>query len=137
MTISIKRFARNSSSVIRARIFFFRHHSAPCSCKDGERVLDADLSKTDALVEVLKRFFEYQPPEFDEWERAVAEFKERLPEIGRALTDIIRREEKKNEKFAETFEQFVTLCRQSLNPNLRKEAVEEMLVQHLLTERIF
>jgi predicted helicase len=39
-------------------------------------------------------------------------------------------------KFARAFEQFVTLCRQALNPNLRKEVVEEMLVQHLLTERI-
>src|SRR5205807_9510404 len=82
-------------------------------------------------------FFEYQPPEFDRWEKAVAAFKEQLPEIGARLTEIIRREEKKNAKFAEAFEQFVTLYRQSLNPNLRKEAVEEMLVQHLLTERIF
>jgi predicted helicase len=105
--------------------------------QDGERVLDVDLAKPIGLVEILKEFFEYQPREFDEWEKAVAEFKERLPEIGRALTDIIRCEEKKNVKFAEAFEQFVTLCRQSLNPNLRKEAVEEMLVQHLLTERIF
>ena len=105
--------------------------------QDGERVLDVDLAKPNALVEILKLFFEYQPPEFDEWEKAIAQFKERLPEIGKTLTDIIRREEKKNPKFAEAFEQFVTLCRQSLNPNLRKEAVEEMLVQHLLTERIF
>ena len=105
--------------------------------QDGERVLDRDISKPDGLVEILKQFFEYQPPEFDQWEKAVIEFKERLPEIGRSLTDIIRREEKQNPTFADAFEQFVTLCRQSLNPNLRKEAVEEMLVQHLLTERIF
>jgi predicted helicase len=105
--------------------------------QDGERVLDVDLANAIGLVEILKQFFEYQPREFDQWEKAVGEFKERLPEIGRALTDIVRREEKKNAKFAEAFEQFVTLCRQSLNPNLRKEAVEEMLVQHLLTERIF
>jgi hypothetical protein len=105
--------------------------------QDGERVLDVDLANPAGLVQILKQFFEYQPREYDQWEKAVAEFKERLPEIGRALTDIIRREEKKNARFAEAFEQFVMLCRQSLNPNLRKQAVEEMLVQHLLTERIF
>jgi predicted helicase len=105
--------------------------------QDGEKILDRDISKPIGLVEILKQFFEYQPPEFDQWEKAVAEFKEQLPEIGRSLTDIIRREEKQNQTFADAFEQFVTLCRQSLNPNLRKEAVEEMLVQHLLTERIF
>jgi predicted helicase len=120
----------------RTNILFQAPHRAVL-VQDGERVLDQDISKPIALAEVLKAFFEYQPPEFDEWEKAVAEFKERLPEIGKALTDIIRREEKKNAKFAEAFEQFVTLCRQSLNPNVRKEAVEEMLVQHLLTERIF
>src|SRR5207302_9884971 len=32
---------------------------------------------------------------------------------------------------------FCELCRQSINPTLSKEAVEEMLIQHLLTERIF
>ena len=34
------------------------------------------------------------------------------------------------------FTGFVTTCRGSLNPNLSEAAVEEMLVQHLLTERI-
>ena len=29
------------------------------------------------------------------------------------------------------------LCKTSLNPNIRVEAVDEMLVQHLLTERLF
>ena len=29
------------------------------------------------------------------------------------------------------------LCRESINPELTDEAVEEMLIQHLLTERIF
>ena len=54
--------------------------------QDGERVLDVDLAKPLGLVQILKHFFEYQPPEFDEWEKAVAEFKERLPEIGGTLT---------------------------------------------------
>ena len=31
----------------------------------------------------------------------------------------------------------MTKCRQSINPNLSEAAVEEMLIQHLLTERIF
>jgi predicted helicase len=35
------------------------------------------------------------------------------------------------------FDEFYALCRQAINPNLSVEAVEKMLVQHLLTERIF
>jgi predicted helicase len=44
---------------------------------------------------------------------------------------------KKNKKFIDAFATFLQLCRQSINPNLSESAVEEMLIQHLLTERIF
>jgi len=105
--------------------------------QDGERALDLDISQPDNLVTVLKGFFEYQAPAFDEWEKAVAEFKDRLPEIGREMTRIVRAEKKVNKKYAEAFDDFVALCRQALNPNLAVAAVEEMLIQHILTERIF
>ena len=78
--------------------------------QDGERALDLDISKADNLVTVLRGFFEYQAPAFDEWEKAVADFKSRLPEYGRALRDIIRAEEKGNPSFAEAFTAFITLC---------------------------
>ncbi len=42
-----------------------------------------------------------------------------------------------NSAFVERFDAFYDLCRQSINPNLSVEAVEKMLIQHLLTERIF
>jgi predicted helicase len=34
-------------------------------------------------------------------------------------------------------ETFTALCREVINPNLAPQAVEEMLIQHLLTERLF
>ncbi len=120
----------------RDNILFQSPHRAVL-VQDGERVLDLDIYNPDNLVEILRAFFEYQAPAFDEWEKAVAEFKDRLPEIGRQTRDIIRAEKKQNKKFVAAFDAFVTLCRQSLNPNLREDAVEEMLIQHLLTERIF
>lgn len=120
----------------RDNILFQSPHRA-ILVQDGERVLDLDISKPDNLVSALKAFFEYRPPAFEEWEEAVAQFKDRLPEIGRTLRDIIQRELKTNKVFAEAFENFVALCRQALNPNLALAAVEEMLIQHILTERIF
>jgi predicted helicase len=105
--------------------------------QDGRRVLDADITQPDALVEILRRFFEYAPPEYEEWDEAVAHFQKQVPELGRALADIIRREEESNDRFRVAFDDFFEVCRQSINPNLSREAVEEMLIQHLLTERIF
>lgn len=105
--------------------------------QNGRVVLDEDIAEPSALVEVLKRFCEYIPPEFEEWTDAVEHFRDRVPELGEALKDLIEKEEKSNTRFRAAFDDFFVLCRQSINPNLSKEAVEEMLIQHLLTERIF
>lgn len=50
---------------------------------------------------------------------------------------LIRREKTANPAFIRAFDDFAQLCRQALNPNLADAAVEEMIVQHILTERIF
>ena len=50
---------------------------------------------------------------------------------------LIEAERKSNPAFVASFTAFAELCRESINPDLKDEAVEEMLVQHLLTERIF
>jgi type I restriction-modification system DNA methylase subunit len=120
----------------RDNILFQAPHRAVL-VQDGERVADLDISKPEHLVDILRAFFGYQAPAFDEWETAVGEFKTRLPEIGRALRDLLRAEKKSNKLYSDIFDDFVKLCRQALNPNLAVAAVEEMLIQHLLTERIF
>ena len=50
---------------------------------------------------------------------------------------LIAGERMSNTTFVARFTAFAELCRESINPGLKDEAVEEMLVQHLLTERIF
>jgi predicted helicase len=100
-------------------------------------VLDEDISEPEALVQTLRRFLEYVPPEFEEWTDAVEHFQDRVPELGEALKKLIEKEEKSSPSFREAFDTFFGLCRQTINPNISKEAVEEMLIQHLLTERIF
>ena len=105
--------------------------------QNGERLFDADLTKPDDLVHVLELFFAWQPPVFDQWEKAVAEFKQRVPELGKNFAKLIQKERQINPKYQTAFAEFLRLCRASLNPNLSEAAVEEMLIQHLLTERIF
>ena len=39
--------------------------------------------------------------------------------------------------FRTAFTEFYEICRTAINPELSRAAVEEMLVQHILTERIF
>lgn len=105
--------------------------------QNNREVLDADLRDPDELVKTLARFFEYKPPAYEQWEEAVADFQTEIPEFGRALTEVIEKERRTNRRFREAFADFYELCRQSINPNLSEQAVEEMLIQHILTERIF
>ena len=103
----------------------------------GEPVLDEDVTDPQRLIETLTAFFSHRPQEIAEWEEAVAQFKGKVPAIGRGLAAKIQRERQSNRGFATAFADFLAKCRSSINPNLSDAAVEEMLIQHLLTERIF
>jgi predicted helicase len=89
------------------------------------------------LAALLNQFFSYVEPDIEGFEEAVDEFKERVPDLARGLVEKIQQAHKDNARFQTAFEKFFELCRTALNPNIRVEAVDEMLVQHLLTERLF
>ena len=103
----------------------------------GRLALDADLTDAAQLIETLQTFCAYRPQEYAAWEEAVAQFKERVADIGNGLAELIQRERQSNRSFSAAFAEFLAKCRQSINPNLAEAAVEEMLIQHLLTERLF
>ena len=105
--------------------------------QNGHEVRDADLTDPTQLVEVLEVFFAYRTAADDEWERAVVQFRDKVPELGKGLAERIKEARLNNPPFTHAFAEFYELCRQSINPNLSKAAVEEMLIQHLFTERIF
>ena len=103
----------------------------------GQEYFNEDITRPDHLVAALQTFFSYQPPQFENWQQAVREFQDKLPQLAARLLELIRRELGDNPGFAQAFTDFAALCRQALNPNLATAAVEEMIVQHLLTERLF
>ena len=100
-------------------------------------VVDADLTKPDELIHILERFFDYTAPAIEEWSQAATDFEERIQDYGKALAQLIEKERTTNQRFQTAFWSFYELARQSINPNLSESAIEEMLIQHLLTERIF
>ncbi|CUS05636.1 DNA or RNA helicase of superfamily II [Candidatus Promineifilum breve] len=105
--------------------------------QDGKEAADEDLTDPERLVSILKEFFAYEPPHYEQWDRAVAEFSVKVPELALNLKSLIEKELKENKRFAAAFDDFAEVARQAVNPNISVAAVEEMLIQHLLTERIF
>ena len=103
----------------------------------GQLKLDLDITEPRNLVHVLQTFFTYQEENISAWHTAVAEFRETVPELGEKLATLIETEHQNNPHFQNAFTNFHQQCQASINPNLSSAAVEEMLIQHLLTERIF
>jgi predicted helicase len=105
--------------------------------QDGSVIMDADLTKPDSLIEILKCFFEYEPPAYDQWTQAVEEFKIKVPELGEGLLKLIDEQRKLNPEFLRALDDFTHVVQESINPNISIQAVQEMLIQHILTERLF
>ena len=120
----------------RDNILFQTPHRA-LLWQNNQQTLDADLTDPTQLIHTLETFFSHRPQEYTEWEEAVSQFKDRVPALGNGLAELIEKERGTNREFTAAFAAFHEKCRQSINPNLSEAAVEEMLIQHLLTERIF
>ncbi|MDZ4723203.1 MAG: type ISP restriction/modification enzyme [candidate division Zixibacteria bacterium] len=104
--------------------------------QNGKVSQKADLTKPQELCDLLNNFFSFTEPAYLDFNKAVSEFKLRVPELAKGLVEKIEAAHKNNKEFKTAFADFFELCKTSLNPNLSKAAVDEMLVQHLLTERL-
>ena len=105
--------------------------------QNGEQVFDVDITDPTRLIVALQHLFAAPPAALENWHAAVAEFKEMVPELGKRLAELIDEQHETNPQFVTAFTDFYQQCRTAINPNLSVAAVEEMLIQHLLTERIF
>ncbi|MBC8134909.1 MAG: N-6 DNA methylase, partial [Fibrella sp.] len=96
-----------------------------------------DLRKPDELRAMLRQMMAYQAPDYERFHDAINAFKEQIPSLAEGLRGRIAEGRDKNPAFVRAFTDFAETCRVSLDPNIRAETIEEMLIQHLLTERLF
>ena len=120
----------------RDNILFQTPHRA-ILWQNDRQVLDVDLTDRAQLIETLQTFCSHRPQAYVEWETAVTQFKNKVPALGKGLAELIEKERGTSRQFATAFRAFHEKCCQSINPDLSEAAVEEMLIQHLLTERLF
>jgi predicted helicase len=101
-----------------------------------QRAGEFDITNKEALIALLEQFFGYIPGNIEGFEQATQAFKENIPQLADSHKEYIRKEHAINREFATAFTHLHRMCRLSLNPAMTIEQVEEMLVQHLLTERL-
>jgi len=105
--------------------------------QDGKHIDKYDLRHKEQLAALLSRFFTYTGADLQKFQAAVREFQARIPLLAQGLIHRIDAEFKQNVAFNTAFQKFQTLCQQALHKETSREVVAEMLVQHLLTERLF
>jgi len=105
--------------------------------QNGSEVFNKNLNNPYHLIEAIQIFLSYQPPYHEEWQKAVEEFKDKVPHIAQGILKLIEKERQTNKNFIQAFENFSDVCHRAINPNLSLEAIEEMLIKHILTVRIF
>ena len=105
--------------------------------QNGTEVLDLDITEPANLIAALQYLLAYVPPALGNWQTAVSDFREHVPDLANKLKELIEQRHETDPAFKKAFTDFYETCRTSINPELSQDAVEEMLIQHILTERIF
>jgi predicted helicase len=105
--------------------------------QEGERIGSVEMANPDALNLLLQQFFAYETRELRDFRQAVADFKKDVPTIAGTLRQMIGTQSIDNQAFITKRNDFLTICQTSINPEIGLEEVDEMLIQHILTEQIF
>jgi predicted helicase len=105
--------------------------------QDGERVATAFMAESDDLNALLHQFFAYETTELRDFKQAVADFKKDVPSIADTLRKMIQAQSIENQLFIQKRNAFLAICQSAINPEIGFDEVDEMLIQHILTEQIF
>lgn len=105
--------------------------------QNRQEVMRCPVDDTDNLAKLLKLFFSHERAEIAEFRKAVEIFKRDLPQVLKALREMIAEQHTNNAAFRKASTKFLAHAQEAINPGLTAEDVREMLIQHVLTEEIF
>lgn len=105
--------------------------------QNGEEISRVEMANADKLEKILNQFINYKPEYIEKFDEALQKFKEDIPTIVDTLRNTISEEFKTNKKFVTASEDFFDMCQKEINPQITKEDIREMIIQHILTEDLF
>jgi predicted helicase len=105
--------------------------------QNGERCFETPLDNKEDLDKLLTQFVSFKSKEVKEFYDAVENFKYSLPDILETINKEIALAETSNPQFKKARLHFLNICEKSINPNISINDINEMLLQHILTEEIF
>jgi len=115
----------------------FQDNKTTVLYQDNKLLSKVSIEDVHELDKLLSQFVNYESKEFTEFNEAINAFKKDLPTILTALRDMIVLQENINPDFIQSRQDFLTICKASINPDIKIIDINEMLLQHILTEEIF
>ena len=104
--------------------------------QNGQEAKRAATSDRNEIANLLTLYLNYDQSVFNRFEEAIDSYRDGIPDIAQRLKARIADASDSNAQFKVQFARFMALCQSSINPNISRDAVEEMLIQHMMTERI-
>ncbi len=105
--------------------------------QNGIEAMRVSVSNAEALDRLILAFINFERPEVTNFRKAIELFKQDIPKVTETIRGILEAQEKTNPKFVKERDKFLKLCHDSINPDVTKADVREMIIQHILTEDIF
>ncbi len=107
-----------------------------------------DIKDPKALDKLLTKLINYESQEAKDFKAALTQFAKDLPDIIKILEKMmaemvieeqnnINEEQTYNEEFVSKRKDFLDLCKVCINPQINYADIDEMIIQHILTEDIF
>lgn len=105
--------------------------------QNGNEVSKIDMKNANALDNIIKHFIHYERPEIVNFRKAIELFKSDIPNVTRALHNLIKESADTNNEFIAKRSEFFENCKQAINPDITIDDINEMMIQHILTADIF
>lgn len=102
-----------------------------------EEISRCPVANPKAFEKLLTQFFEYELPEVQNFRLARDKFLTELPDVSVALTQLLNQAHRENSQFHQQAQTFLTLCQRSIGQNVTQHHIDEMLIQHILTDQVF
>ncbi|OUD15695.1 type ISP restriction/modification enzyme [Thioflexithrix psekupsensis] len=105
--------------------------------QNNQEVFRTPIENAKSFEKLLTHFFDYELPQVQNFRVARDKFLSELPAVSQALIQLLEQAHLNNPQFHQQAQQFLALCQRSIGQNVTQNHVDEMLIQHILTDQIF
>ena len=105
--------------------------------QNGAEIMRCAVMDGKALARLLDCFFNYELPAVQDFQIARSQFMVELPGVARALKELLTAAHTNHAAFKLQVHDFLALCQRAIGEHVTVSHVDEMLIQHILTDQIF